>query len=122
MNINAIHSLTLQSPELDAASSRSSPSPEQRRAAEQFEAIFLRQLMKGLETSSGFQSDGSGRVYRSMMVGALADTAAEGGGIGLSELVLRALMASPSAETSAETSGSASTVPGAPNPHQNGTT
>jgi Rod binding domain-containing protein len=82
--------LTLPQRALDA---EAQASPEQRRVAAQFEAIFLRQLLRGLETSSGLgQEEGSGRVYRSMMVGALADSAADGGGIGLSDLVLRAML------------------------------
>jgi Rod binding domain-containing protein len=68
-------------------------------AARQFEAIFLRQLLSGLEKAGelggGAVTSGSG-IYGSMMVGALAESAASGGGIGLSELVLRALTPPPS--------------------------
>ena len=64
-----------------------------RKVAQQFEAIFLRQLMGTLEKSGGFggSSTGSG-VYKSMMVGALADSTAEGGGIGLADVVFKAMM------------------------------
>jgi peptidoglycan hydrolase FlgJ len=68
--------------------------PEQRKAARDFEAIFLRQMLSTLEKGSsvsGSQSSG-GAVFRSMMVSALADTAAEGGGIGLSEVILKAML------------------------------
>lgn len=67
---------------------------EQRKAARDFEAIFLRQMLSSLEKGSsvsGSQSSG-GAVFKSMMVSALADTAAEGGGIGLSEVILKAMM------------------------------
>jgi Rod binding domain-containing protein len=67
---------------------------EQKQAARDFEAIFIRQLLSSLEKGSGLsggESSGSA-VFRSMLVGALADTAAEGGGIGLRELISRAMM------------------------------
>jgi flagellar protein FlgJ len=65
-----------------------------RKVAEQFEAIFLRKLMSGLEKSgslSGAPSTSS-QIYGSMMVGAFADKASEGGGLGLAALVLRSLV------------------------------
>jgi hypothetical protein len=69
--------------------------PKLEKVAHEFEAIFLRNLLKPLEEagSVGKQasvSSGSG-VYGSMMVGALADSASQGGGIGLAHLVLEAL-------------------------------
>lgn len=70
------------------------PTPEQEKAARDFEAIFIRQLLSPLEKSSGLTGGESsgGSVFRSMMVGALADGAAEGGGIGMSELILKAML------------------------------
>lgn len=90
MTPTTIGSLTAGQQSADAAA----PTPEQRKAARDFEAIFLRQLLSSLEKGSGLsggQSSG-GQVFRSMMVSALADTASEGGGIGLSELILKAMM------------------------------
>jgi flagellar protein FlgJ len=89
--VSPLNSLTTHVQKADA---RLEASPEQRKAAQDFEAIFLRQLMKGLEKGSGFgQSEGSGsQIYRSMMVDTFADSAAQGGGIGLSDLVLQALL------------------------------
>ncbi len=70
-------------------------SPEMRQAAQQFEAIFLRQLLgqlgKGL--SAGKSSGVAGSVYGSMVVDAVAGAASEGGGIGLSEIILRSMLA-----------------------------
>jgi Rod binding domain-containing protein len=68
--------------------------PEQVKAAKEFEAIFIRQLLSSLEKSDGLSGGESsgGAVFRSMMVGALADTAAEGGGIGLRDLITRAML------------------------------
>jgi len=99
MTISAVDRLTLEPQAADAAPEAARPqkpdaSAEARRAAQEFEAIFLRQLMKGLETGTGISgAQGSaGRIYGSMMVSTLADSAAQGGGIGLSELVLQALL------------------------------
>ena len=69
--------------------------PKLEKVAHEFEAIFLRNLLKPMEEagSMGKQasvSSGSG-VYGSMMVGALADSASQGGGIGLAHVVLEAL-------------------------------
>jgi Rod binding domain-containing protein len=70
------------------------PTEAQRKAARDFEAIFLRQLLSSLEKGAGLggKQSGGGQVFRSMMVSALADTAAEGGGIGLSEVILKAML------------------------------
>jgi Rod binding domain-containing protein len=90
MTTSPIGSLTAGQQKADAVS----PTPEQQKAARDFEAIFLRQLLSSLEKGSGVsggQSSG-GAVFRSMMVSAMADKAAEGGGIGLSELILKAMM------------------------------
>jgi Rod binding domain-containing protein len=77
------------------------PTPEQKKAAREFEAIFIRQLLSSLEKGNGLSGGESsgGSVFRSMMVGALADTAAEAGGIGLSEMILKAMMPSPAQGT-----------------------
>jgi flagellar protein FlgJ len=90
MTTSPIGSLTAGQQKADAVS----PTPEQQKAARDFEAIFLRQLLSSLEKGSGVsggQSSG-GAVFRSMMVSAMADKAAEGGGIGLSELILKAML------------------------------
>jgi Rod binding domain-containing protein len=90
MTPTTIGSLTpaQQTPDVAAATDA------QRKAARDFEAIFLRQLLSSLEKSSGLsgKESGGGQVFRSMMVSALADTAAEGGGIGLSEVILKAML------------------------------
>jgi Rod binding domain-containing protein len=92
MTLTAISSSTAAHQNVDAASV-TSPTPEQQKAAREFEAIFLRQLMSSLEKGGGMGGQSSGgQVFRSMMVSALADTASEGGGIGLSELILKAML------------------------------
>lgn len=90
MTAMTIGTLTAVQPKADVTA----PTPEQKKAATEFEAIFIRQLLSSLEKGSGLSGGESsgGSVFRSMMVGALADTAAESGGIGLSELILKAMM------------------------------
>ena len=103
MTLAAIGSLTAvgQKPDALATAQSSAPpkpellgTPEQRKVARDFEAIFIRQLLSGLEKGgamSGASSTGAS-MYKSMMVGSLADTAAEGGGIGLADVILQALL------------------------------
>lgn len=91
MTLSPVHALTpgQQKPDAPVAATA-----EQRQVAQQFEAIFMRQLLGSMEKSGSLGGDTSGAgVYRSMMVGALADSAASGGGIGLAELVLKAMVA-----------------------------
>jgi peptidoglycan hydrolase FlgJ len=78
-----------------AAAAKVEPTEEQRRVAQEFEAIFMRQLLGSMEKSGGIAGGGKDHgaaMYRSMMVGAIADNAAQAGGIGLSEMVLKAML------------------------------
>ena len=74
---------------------KSKVDPKLEKVAHEFEAIFLRNLLKPLENAGSFGKQASvssgSSVYGSMMTGALADSASQGGGIGLSQLVLEAL-------------------------------
>jgi flagellar protein FlgJ len=91
MTLSPIQALTPSQQKPDASAT---PTAEQRQVAQQFEAIFMRQLLGSMEKSGSLGGDTSGAgVYRSMMVGALADSAASGGGIGLAEIVLKAMVA-----------------------------
>jgi peptidoglycan hydrolase FlgJ len=81
--------------------------PEVARAAREFEAIFLRQILTSLEKSGhmgGTASTGSD-VYGSMMVGALADAVANAGGVGLAKYVTTALAHTPTAAAAPTTEG-----------------
>ena len=102
MKLPAIGNLTPPHPASDAGDEQQVAAA--RKVAQQFEAIFLRQLMGTLEKSSGFggSSTGSG-VYKSMMVGALADSTAEGGGIGLADVIFKAMMPQAAAGGAAAT-------------------
>lgn len=70
--------------------------PEAASAARQFEAVFLRQLLSSVEKSGGLGkgSETQGAVVGSMVVGALSDEMSTAGGIGLSDVVLRAMLQS----------------------------
>jgi flagellar protein FlgJ len=114
MTLTSIGSLTAGQQTPDAAV----PTEQQKKAARDFEAIFVRQLLSSLEKSSGLSGGKSagGEVFRSMMVSAMADTATEGGGIGLSELILKAMMP-PTAQAKPDLSGQGSAEPlGTPRP------
>jgi Rod binding domain-containing protein len=75
------------------ADAKANATPEQLKVARDFEAIFMRQLLSSMEKTGGIAGSGTGAgVYRSMMVGAIADSAAEGGGIGLSDMILEAML------------------------------
>jgi flagellar protein FlgJ len=95
---------------------------EAHKAAQQFEAIFLRQLMGALEKTGGLgnSSKGGAGVLRSMMVTALADSTAEGGGIGLADVVFKAMLPPSAAAAPAATPPAAKTAaptkPAAPAP------
>lgn len=72
------------------------PRPEVLKVAREFEAIFLRTLLAPLEkaTQMGAKSQVAGQAaYGSMVVGALADSLSNAGGIGLSDVVAKAMMA-----------------------------
>lgn len=93
MTIPSINSLTAGAQKIDT---EITATPEQRKVAQQFEAIFLRQILNGLQKGVSHGGDGSGsQLYRSMMVGSVADSASESGGIGLSEVILRAMLPPP---------------------------
>ena len=85
---------------------------EAHKVAQQFEAIFLRQLMGALEKSGGLgnSSKGGAGVFRSMMVTALADSTAEGGGIGLADVVFKAMLPPSTAAAPAATPPAAKTA------------
>lgn len=76
----------------------SGPDPKLLEAAKEFEAVFLRQMLKSLERSarlSGDTSQAGQSAYGSMIVEAMADAIATAGGIGVSELIADAVATSP---------------------------
>ncbi|MFZ5894334.1 MAG: hypothetical protein ACOY0T_24950 [Myxococcota bacterium] len=65
------------------------------KAAREFEAIFLRTLLSPLEKTTQVGKSGSlsagQSAFGSMVVGAMADTLSNVGGIGLADVIARAL-------------------------------
>ena len=118
MKLGTIGSLTPQHQASDAPDEQQVAAA--RKVAQQLEAIFLRQLMGSLEKTGGFGGSSTGAgVYKSMMVGALADSTAEGGGIGLADVIFKAMMpqaagGAASAPSKAHEAASVSATPAAP--------
>ena len=81
---------------------RSEPRPEVMKAAREFETIFLRSLLSSLEKTTSSGTTGSVKTgqstYGSMVVGALADSMSGAGGIGLAEVIARAMTQAESAQ------------------------
>jgi peptidoglycan hydrolase FlgJ len=98
-------------PQHQAADADEKAIADARKAAEQFESIFLRQLLGALEKTGGpgGSSQGAG-IYKSMMVGALADSASANGGIGLADVVFKAMLP-PALASSAAAHGTAASKP-----------
>ena len=70
--------------------------PKTRQAAEDFEAVFLGQMLapmfQGLETEGMFGGGSAERVYRSMMVQEYGRAMASNGGIGIADAVQREIL------------------------------
>jgi Rod binding domain-containing protein len=94
--------------------------PEAARAAQQFEAVFIKQLMNTVEKMSSMTGKGSetqSSIVGSMMTGAFSEQMSAAGGIGLSEVILRAMIAAmPEEPTSNAARSSAETSAQAPSP------
>ncbi|MCB9948858.1 MAG: rod-binding protein [Rhodospirillaceae bacterium] len=67
-----------------------------RQAAEDFEAVFLSQMLQhmfaGIETDPMFGGGQAEEIYRSMMIEQFGDEMAKAGGIGLADAVTRELL------------------------------
>lgn len=89
------------------------PRPEMLRAARDFEAIFLRTLLKPMENTTRLSSSGQGMpgqsAYGSMVVGALSDSLSASGGLGLADVIAKAMAASEAASAAATPSSSGAT-------------
>lgn len=62
-----------------------------RAAARQFEGVLLTQLLQALWKTSPQLAKGPGAMYQSMFQGSFAEHLAEGGGIGLADMISRSL-------------------------------
>lgn len=99
--MNPLHAITnLATPDAQATADANSTAgarekQEILKAAREFESIFLRSLLSPLEKTTSMGKSGSlsagQSAYGSMVVGAMADTLSNVGGIGLAEVIARAL-------------------------------
>jgi Rod binding domain-containing protein len=82
---------------LDAAATSQSKTadPRVQKAARDFEAIFVRQMLKPLEKTTaagaGVEAQAGENTYGSMIVGALADAISKAGGLGLADEIGKSL-------------------------------
>jgi Rod binding domain-containing protein len=118
--IGAINSATAAAPAKAEA-----PDPKLLKAAKDFESIFVRQMLKGLEKTTaagaGAQASAGEKTYGSMIVDTLSESIQKAGGLGLADVIaqsmamshpsLRAGAATPSASQPSKT---APTDPGTP--------
>jgi Rod binding domain-containing protein len=121
--IGAINSATAAAPAKAEA-----PDPKLLKAARDFESIFVRQMLKGLEktTAAGAstQSSAGEKTYGSMIVDTLSESIQKAGGLGLADVIaqsmamshpsLRAGGAPPPAGSPAKSSSQASGTPRVP--------
>jgi Rod binding domain-containing protein len=74
------------------------PDPKLLKAARDFEAIFVRQMLKSVEKTTaagaGAAKSAGQNTYGSMIVDTLSESITAGGGMGLSEMIARSMMAS----------------------------
>lgn len=90
-----IASATAEPPALSAAVASGSP-VEARKVAQDFEAVFLNELLEsmfaGEPTDGPFSGGPSEGVYRSMMNDSIAKAIAKRGGIGIADSVYREIL------------------------------
>lgn len=131
MKVSFPTTTTVESDAIHRARTTPLQSPE-RKAAQEFEQIFVRKMLSSLEKTGRMGQSGSvsggNDVYSSMVVDGLANAIAGSGGIGLADLIVRSMHshdpAAPSAATvdpasaggsavSAGTAGTATAASGA---------
>ena len=73
------------------------PDPKALKAAHDFEAIFVRQMLKSLEKTTaagcGTQASAGEKTYGSMIVDTLSESISKAGGLGLADVIARSLVA-----------------------------
>jgi len=117
--IGAIGSVTTSATQAAGGPAKAdAPDPNVLKAAKDFEAIFVRQMLKSLEKTTaagGNTKPTAGQsTYGSMIVDTLSESISKGGGLGLADVVARSMMA---AHPVAKPALTAPAAPGAtPNP------
>lgn len=90
------------------------PDPKLLKAARDFEAIFVRQMLKSVEKTTaagaGAAKSAGQSTYGSMIVDSLTESITSAGGMGLSEMIARSMMAShPNLKAAGPAAGSTPT-------------
>ena len=71
------------------------PDPKLAQAAKDFEAIFVRQMLKSLEKTTaagcGTQASAGEKTYGSMIVDTLSESISKAGGLGLADVIARSM-------------------------------
>ncbi len=82
-------------------------------AAQQFEAVFLRQILSSVERAASVQGEkaAGSNLYGSMLVDAVADSISRSGGMGLASMLVHSIQ--PRLDHSNTSPGSFGKVPGA---------
>jgi Rod binding domain-containing protein len=99
--IGAINSATAAAPAKTDA-----PDPKLLKAAKDFESIFVRQMLKGLEKTTaagaGAQASAGEKTYGSMIVDTLSESIQKAGGLGLADVIAKSMaMSHPSLKAGA---------------------
>jgi peptidoglycan hydrolase FlgJ len=72
------------------------PDPKVTQAAKDFEAIFVRQMLKSLEKTTaagcGAQASAGEKTYGSMIVDTLSESISKAGGLGLADVIARSMV------------------------------
>ena len=78
-----------------AATKPDAPDPKVVKAAKDFEAIFVRQMLKSLEKTTaagcGTQASAGEKTYGSMIVDTLSESISKAGGLGLADVIARSM-------------------------------
>ena len=104
-----------------APANPAAPDPKLLQAAKDFESIFVRQMLKGLEKTTaagaGTSASAGEKTYGSMIVDTLSDSISKAGGLGLADVIAQSMaMSNPALKASAAASASKSAASAAAAP------
>ncbi len=93
-----VEALAQQTPQaVDAANTHDAH--RARKAAEQFEAIFVRKMMSSMMAGTKVGGSDGSTIYQSMIVDGMADAIVKAGGLGLADMLARSITPSDSEPT-----------------------
>ena len=97
-----------------AAAKPDAPDPKLLQAAKDFESIFVRQMLKGLEKTTaagaGTSASAGEKTYGSMIVDTLSDSISKAGGLGLADDIAQSMaMSNPALRAAAAVKSAAAT-------------